>query len=422
VAARQSGDIAVNPASGSPLWLRVFLPFAAGYYFSYLLRTVNAVIAPELTRELGLSAADLGLLTSTYFFTFAAFQIPLGMLLDRFGPRRVEAALLLFAAGGCALFALGQNLIQLGAARALIGLGVSACLMASFKSFHQWFPAERQPSLVGAIMVAGGLGALTSSVPLELVLPAMGWRGVFWAVAALGVVVAAAVFTVPDHSVGIASETLGAAWRGVVQVFRSAVFWRYAPQNCITVGGFMAVQGLWAVPWLMTTNGFTRAVAAQHLFFMSIAMLIGYLGIAILTPALTRRGIKPAMLLASGILLGLVCAVLILLDAGPTRLLWVLYGFAASSGNLAYPLLTAAFPAQFAGRVNTAYNLMAFVGAFGVQWGFGAVVDLARAAGNDPAPSFRIAFAVLIALQAAAFTWYAWRGRQCGGDVGDGTS
>lgn len=412
----------MTPAGTMTLWSRVFLPFAAGYYFSYLLRTVNAVIAPELTRELGLSAAELGLLTSTYFFTFAAFQIPLGMLLDRYGPRRVEAAMLLFAAAGCALFALGQNLAQLGAARALIGLGVSACLMASFKSFHQWFAAERQPSLVGAIMVAGGLGALTSSVPLELVLPAMGWRGVFWAVAGLGVLVAALVFTVPDHPDGIASETLGAAWRGVVQVFRSPVFWRYAPQNCITVGGFMAVQGLWAVPWLMTTNGYSRGVAAQHLFLMSVAMLVGYLGIAILTPALTRRGVKPGLLFAAGVVLGLACAALILFDAGPTRLLWVLYGFAASSGNLAYPLLTAAFPAHVTGRVNTAYNLMAFVGAFGVQWGFGAVVDLARAAGNDATSSVRIAFAVLTTLQAAAFAWYCWAGRQRGAASGDGLS
>ena len=91
------------------LWLRVFLPFAAGYYLSYLLRTVNAVIAPELTRELALSAADLGLLTSAYLLAFAAFQIPLGLLLDRHGPRRVEAGLLLVAAAGTLLFAFGRS-------------------------------------------------------------------------------------------------------------------------------------------------------------------------------------------------------------------------------------------------------------------------------------------------------------------------
>ena len=145
-------------------WPRVFLPFAAGYYLSYLLRNVNAVIAPELTRDLGVSAADLGLLTSAYLLAFGLVQLPLGLLLDRYGPRRVEAALLLIAASGCALFALGADLGQLAMARALIGLGVSACLMASFKAFSLWFPAERQASLNAAVMAAGGLGALSELV------------------------------------------------------------------------------------------------------------------------------------------------------------------------------------------------------------------------------------------------------------------
>ena len=153
----------VNP------WVRVFLPFAAGYYLSYLLRTVNAVIAPELTRELTLTAADLGLLTSAYLLAFAAFQIPLGLLLDRYGPRRVEAGLLLVAAAGTLLFAIGRSPFELTVARGLIGLGVSSCLMAAFKGFAQNFPAERQASLTGAIMASGGLGALTASLPLEQV-------------------------------------------------------------------------------------------------------------------------------------------------------------------------------------------------------------------------------------------------------------
>ncbi len=153
------------------LWIKVFLPFAAGYYLSYLLRTVNAVIAPELARELALGAAELGLLTSAYLLTFAAFQIPLGLLLDRYGPRRVEGGLLLVAAAGTLLFAFGNSATELAVARGLIGLGVSSCLMAAFKGFAQNFPAERQASLTGAIMASGGLGAVTASLPLELALP-----------------------------------------------------------------------------------------------------------------------------------------------------------------------------------------------------------------------------------------------------------
>src|SRR5438477_8506816 len=160
-------------------WLRLFLPFAVGYYLSYLLRNANAVIAPELTRELSLTAADLGLLTSAYFFAFGAFQIPLGILLDRYGARRVEATLLLFAAAGTLVFGFGRDIAELSLGRALIGVGVSACLMAGLKQFSQWYPLERQSSLTGAIMTSGSLGAISASVPLEWLLPVFGWRGVF---------------------------------------------------------------------------------------------------------------------------------------------------------------------------------------------------------------------------------------------------
>ena len=153
-------------------WGRIFLPFALGYYLSYLLRTVNAVISPALTTELNLSAANLGLLTSTYFLAFGLAQIPVGIALDRFGPRRVEALLLLITAVGAAMFALGDSLQMLGFGRALIGLGVSACLMAALKGFALWYPRERQSSMTGFIMAAGALGALTASTPLEAALKA----------------------------------------------------------------------------------------------------------------------------------------------------------------------------------------------------------------------------------------------------------
>ena len=127
------------------IFLRVFIPFALGYFLSYLFRVVNNVIAPDLVADLGLDAADLGLLTSTYFLTFAAFQLPLGILLDRFGPRRTEAALLVFAGLGAFLFAIAESTIGLIVGRAFIGFGVSACLMAAFKAFGMWVAPGRTP-------------------------------------------------------------------------------------------------------------------------------------------------------------------------------------------------------------------------------------------------------------------------------------
>lgn len=394
-------------------WLRVFLPFAAGYYLSYLLRTVNAVIAPELTRELSLSAADLGLLTSTYLLAFGAFQIPLGILLDRYGARRVEATLLLFTALGAALFAWGQSLAELAVARGLVGLGVSACLMAGFKSFSHSFPPDRQASLTGAIMAAGGLGALTASMPLEAALPLIGWRGAFVALALLAGMIAAAIFfIVPEHRAEAAHHTLAEQWRGVVDVFRSRVFWRFAPQAGLFAGGFMALQGLWAVPWLMTVNGASRSQAAEHLFAMGVAMLACNLGIAALATRLARAGIRPVMLLSGGAALALACELAFILGATPTLPLWAAFGLFVSTSSLGYSVLAAHFPPALSGRVTTALNLLAFVGAFGLQWGIGVLVDMLGVAGFDPAASYRIAFGAMFSMQAASYAWFVLEGRR----------
>jgi MFS family permease len=386
--------------------LRILIPFALGYYLSYLYRTVNAVIAPELTRDLQLGAADLGLLTSAYFLSFGLFQIPLGILLDRYGPRRVEATLLLFAAAGAGLFALGSSLAGLGVARALIGLGVSACLMASFKAFHQWFPPERQPSLVGFIMVSGTLGALTATTPVEALLPLTGWRGLFFVLAGLSVLAAAAILTVPEQRGGVPSDSLAQQMRGVRAVFGDREFWRYGLQLAMLGGGFMALQGLWAVPWLMSTEGLSRAFAAQHLFALNLTLLAGYAVIAAFSLQLARLGATPLRLLIAGSALQVAVGAAILLGAAPGILLWPALGLAACVGNLAYPLVTARFPGSMAGRVNTALNLLIFAGAFGVQWGFGALVDLARARGADAAAAFRLAFGILLALQLASHAWF----------------
>ena len=262
------------------LWFRLVPAYAAGYFLSYGLRSVNAVIAPELMQQLSITATGLGLLTSAYFLAFGLFQLPLGLLLDRFGPRRVEAALLLVAAAGCALFAVGTTLETLAVARALIGLGVSACLMASFKAFSQWFPAERLPSLTATIMVAGGLGALSASVPVAAALPVLGWRGVFWLVAGLLVLAAGFLMRVPDHGAGAQREALGQQLRTLGSIYGNRMFWRFAPQGTFIVGGFMAIQGLWAVPWLMEVNGASRTDAAEVLFLLALAMLAGFLFVA----------------------------------------------------------------------------------------------------------------------------------------------
>ena len=391
------------------LWRRLVPAYAAGYFLSYGLRSVNAVIAPELIRDLGITSADMGLLTSAYFLAFGLFQLPLGLLLDRFGPRRVEAALLLLAAAGCALFGAGQTLTMLVLARALIGLGVSSCLMASFKAFSQWFPVERLPSLTATIMVAGGLGALSASVPVEAALPLLGWRGMFYLCAALLVASAGFLMTVPDRSALAHSEPLRQQVRTMLGIFGKRVFWRFAPQGCLSSGGFMAVQGLWAVPWLMEVNGAARADAAGVLFLLGLAMLSGFVFVATCSRWLSRNGVAPMTLLTLGIGIGLLVEAAIIADLARPAWLWPMLGLSFSLSNIAYSQLSAEFPVELSGRVNTALNLMVFVGAFGLQWGIGALVDGLTLGGVARTQAFRITFSVLLVLQALAFGWFLRR-------------
>jgi len=394
-------------------WVMIFLPFALGYYLSYLLRTVNAVISPDLTRDLMLSASDLGLLTSAYFLVFGLAQIPLGIALDRYGPKRVEGALLMVAAIGSAAFAMGDSLGQLSVARGLIGLGVSACLMAGLKGFAMWYPAERQSSMTGFIMAAGALGALTASAPVEAMLPFLGWRGVFWLIAGVAAAISAFMFfALPNDAPHTSTESLAATLKSVGHIFASPSFLRFAGSAMFFTGGFMALQSLWAVPWLMNVNGMSLSKAAGYLMILNVGMLAGQLSIGVLGTRLNRRGVTPLNMMQVGFALMLVVQGLILSGWGPVGVLWFALGVLSSVNAQAYLATSSYFPKEAFGRVSTAINLMAFLGAFGVQWGLGIALDALQQGGMTVPGSLRAAFAGLILLQAVSLLPLLFGGRK----------
>jgi len=334
------------------LWIRLFLPFAGAYFLSYHFRTVNAVIGPILSKEMSLGAADLGLLTSAYFVGFGAAQLPLGVLLDRFGARRVESLLLLVAAAGAVIFATAHSISALAVGRGLVGVGVSACLMAAFKSFSQWFPLEKQSSLTGWIMTWGTFGALAASAPLEMALHVATWREIFFGLAGMTVLMAAWLFfSVPDKS-GIARpDPIAAQWAGIRQVLNSRHFWRYAPFGFAQIGGFMAVQSLWSIAWLMHVNGYSRAAAANHQAAMSVAMLVSYALIGLLAARLARHGIGTLHLMAGGMAMSLLTLLLIITQASEYHYaLWIAYGVFSSFGTLSYSQTAAGFAVVLSGR------------------------------------------------------------------------
>jgi predicted MFS family arabinose efflux permease len=398
------------PRSQSSAVVRVLLPFAAGYFFSYLYRSVNAVIAPDLARELNLSPAGLGLLTSVYFLAFAAFQLPLGLLLDRFGPRRTDAVLLSIAACGAAVFALAPGFTALVLGRALIGLGVSGGLMSGIKANVVWFPLSRLGRMNGWMFFAGGMGMVAATVPVEAAVKLADWRTLFVLLALLTLAASMLIFfVVPEREGGAVREPLRAQLAGLGRVFADRGLWPIALVATTAQAANMAVQGLWAGPWLRDVAGLGRDAVAMHLMWMACAGTAGFLFWGHVAARVARRGISTHAVYAAGIGLFLLLQVPLAAGWGGLPLpLWVAFGFLGTAGSLAYSLLPQRFPLALAGRANTALNALVFFSAFLVQWGLGAVIDLwpATASGYDPA-GYRAGFALLLGLEAAAWVWMA---------------
>jgi MFS family permease len=392
---------------------QLYFAFAGGYFLSYLYRTVTAVISPGLVRELDLSPSALGLMTGGYFIAFGAVQIPAGMMLDRYGPRRVEPVLLLVAGTGALAFAYAEGVGGLLLGRALIGLGVATCLMAPLKAIATWYARDRQASLSSWVMVAGGIGALAATAPTEFALRFVTWRTLFVVLAATTYAVAVWIWlAVPDIPKAVVRSTAGSQWAGVRNVFADPRFWWIAPLASFGMGSFMAIQGLWSMPYLMEVGGFDRASAARHLLAIGIAMLAGYLSIGTLSMALRRRGVLPRHLFAGAFTLNALALAAITAQIPGSYLWWTLYGLSASANILSFAVLAEGFAREVAARANTALNLLMFTGSFATQWGIGVIVDAARATLDvDTASALRLAFATMLALDAATVVWFAakWR-------------
>ncbi len=397
----------------------VFLPFAAGYFLSYVYRAVYAVLSDDLVAELGLTAADLGLLTAAFFLTFATFQIPLGLLLDRFGPRRVQAGLRVVAAAGAGVFALGQDATSLLIGRALIGLGMSGGLMASFKAITQWFPTRHWPLVNGWFLGVGGLGAIAATAPVEAALALIGWRGVFWVLAGATALVAVTIALItPDKPEPPSGGGIIAQLRGVAAIMADPVFLRVAPITVTGLASGLAIQGLWAGPWLVDVAGYDDAGKAQVLLAMAITLTIGFVAAGWLAGVLERRGVPLAVFMALGSLVFVAVQVPIVFELAVTAWWpWLVFGLVSNMGVLTYPILSRHFPPSHAGRANTALNLLVFSGAFAAQWVVGAVIGLfpLTAEGGFAAVGYQAGFGLLLALQAVSLIWFAvWRERTAG--------
>ena len=392
------------------LILSVFLPFAAGYYLAYLFRTINAAISPALASDFGLDAAETGLLASVYFLVFGLVQLPIGVFLDRLGPRRVQGVLLVIAAGGATLFGTASSFPELLVARAMIGLGVAGSLMAGLKAVVTWFPKERVALMNGWMIMLGSLGAVTATAPTDWLLNWIGWRSLFEVLTIGTVAVAGLIYMVvperaEDSEIVTSTQKPLTLW----SIYSDPRFLRIAPLSAACIGSSWALQSLWAAPWLTDVEGFDQQSRVHQMFLMAVVLSFGALFVGAMADRLRKHNIRAEVLLAGvGGLFAVAELALILRLPLPSLLPWSMVSIAGAATVLSFAAIADYFPKQFAARANGALNLLHFGWAFLVQYGIGLVVgQWPSQDGHYPVAAYQAAFGLCAALQAAALVWFA---------------
>ena len=356
----------------------IFLPFACGYFLSYLYRSTNAVLAPYLSNDLGINAEQLGLITSAYFLTFALFQLPLGVLLDKFGARKVQSILFLVAATGAILFSLGNDVWSLVIARGLIGLGVSGALMGAFKAFADWYPKDLLPLLIGIFMSEGVLGAIVASTPLEMALQITDWRGIYFLLGIITIFTGALIFfIVPEKKEVPNKEKTLPILQVLKHIYTSYAFWRIGPLSGIAGGTGMAILGLWAGPWLSDIGKFNKIEIANILFISTIMMTIGTTSLGVITDYLRKFNISPVGVMGGALFVFIIPLIIITFGLMPKAIWpWIVLSITSLAATLAYAGLSQYFPTSYAARASTAINLICFMMAFVAQYTIGFIMQM----------------------------------------------
>ena len=390
----------------------VFAVFASAYFLSTLLRAITATLSPTLTLEFGLQARDLGLLAGGYFLGFSLTQLPMGHWLDQHGPKKVVLSFLGVAVLGCLVFAWASDFTGLLFARMLIGVGVSACLMAPLTGYRRWLRLEKQQRANSWMLMTGAFGMLASTLPVQWLLPVVGWRWLFVGLALLIVLSMALMsWQVPAWRQAVPAAAQEAAPTGILasyaQVWRHPYFRALTPMGFFNYGGLIAMQTLWAGPWMIKVAGYSALEAATGLFWINVCMLITFWLWGLITPMLFARGLTANRLMTRGVPL-IFCVQIYIVWAGADAgaLPWALFCMTSSFVSLAQPAVGMAFPSHLAGRALSAYNLVLFLGVFVVQWGVGLMIDGFKGAGLTELQAFQAAMAVFLVTCVASYAYF----------------
>ena len=389
--------------------ITVFFVFAFGYFLSCLLRAITATLSPVLTLEFELMAADLGLLAGGYFLGFASMQIPLGYLLDKFGPKKIVSSFLLIAFIGTLSFALAQSFSGLLISRILIGVGVSACLMAPLTGYRIWFAENQQQRANSWMLMIASLGFLSSTLPVQLLLPSLGWRWLFGGIAGLiliSIFLMLAFIPKWDHQ---KDESLENPVRqgSLSDVWKNKFFISVIPMGLFNYGGLMAIQTLWAGPWMVRVAGYTPIESATGLFWINITMLISFFLWGYFLPKITNLGFSALKILKLGLPVSfLIMLMIIILGSKAGAFYITLFILSSIFLSVTQPAVGLSFASHLAGKALTSFNLLIFLGTFIMQWVMGLVIDLVKTFGYTEIIGFKAAFSFFLFLSLISYIFF----------------
>ncbi|MEI4263935.1 MFS transporter [Roseovarius sp. D0-M9] len=397
----------VPRASSSPRAIHlagVLILFGAAYFTSMFFRTVNAILSTQLSVDLGLDAAALGLMTAAYFLGLGLAQIPIGICLDAYGPRRVQAAMLCVATVGIALFGLTESVPLLVVARAMIGVGMAGCLMTAFQVSMLWLTSEKVPLANGLYLAVGGLGALAATSPVTFLLQFMTWQQMFLMIAVFTLGIAAAIALVTPEQPSTPGLPWGARLRSVGVVAQNQRLLRYLPMTALCFATGTAMQGLWAATWMQSVTGLDAPVIGWTLAIMAVSLTVGSAVGGVLTVAMERRGLElKHVILASTCLFILAEIGLGLFPSEAGVLLWVLFALTYNVVTLSYTHVARSQPRDCIGSSTALMNTAVILSTFVVQYGLG--LFLSWSGEDNTAFALISALWALTGLQVAALIW-----------------
>ena len=391
----------------------IFFVFACGYFISALLRAITATLSPLLTSEFSLSAGDLGLLAGGYFLGFASMQIPLGYLLDKYGPKKIVSSFLLIAIIGTIAFALAQNFAGLLLSRILIGVGVSACLMGPLTAYRIWFADEYQQRANAWMLMVLSMGFVFSTLPVQILLPVIGWRWVFGLIAILiFLVILMTIFFIPKWKNNETNEELNNN-SSLSIVWKNQFFLSTIPLGLFNYGGMVAIQTLWAGPWMVRVSGYNPMESATGLFWINITMLIAFFIFGYILPKITKLGFEAMNIMKIGLPISYVSLLMIIfLGNNAGALFFTIYLLTSIVLTLTQPAVALSFPTKIAGTSLTSFNLLIFVGTFIMQWGIGVAIDISKYLGFSETKSFQIAFSLYLIICVISYLYFLYKNKK----------